>query len=434
VVGVPLASISAAIAVAPSAASLGQSLTVTLTVTNTGTTDAVQVVPDAPTVAGTATTGPPQGPAPASIDRLAPAESGTFTWTYPTTGAGTVGFVGGASATDSFSGATVRGDTDPATPAQATVELPAELLATLPPSGSAAFGQEFQVTMTVTNLGGATARDLVPATPTMIPEGLATPRLGSGPVPATIASLASGASGTFTWTFVAGNTPGTVRFTASASGFDGNSGAPLDTGIATSGDYVIGAAGLNATLEAAPTTASVGQAITLTLSLTNPGLADVRNLALGPVSASSTDGASAVRVTGPSPAPPTALAAGATLAFTWTYAPALISGLSTGHVDFSLTVSGTDAFSGGAVTAQPTTSVTVETPAALAATLTLARTPPVPAGQPFTVNTGQPYTANLAVTNTGTAPAVVVTPRSWIPAMPSGVFPALPTTKSCVTD
>ena len=110
---------------------------------------------------------------------------------------------------------------------------------------------------------------------------------------------------------MAGNAPGTVRFTARASGFDGNSGAPLDSGSATSGDYVIGAAGLNATLTATPATASVGQAITVTLSLTNPGLADVRNLALGTLAASSTDGANATRVSGPSPAPPTVLAAGA---------------------------------------------------------------------------------------------------------------------------
>ncbi len=409
VVGTALASISAAISAAPATVSVGQPITVTLTVTNTGTTEALDVVPDAPTVSGAGTVGSPSGPDPAAIATLAPAASGTFTWIYPATGAGGVAFAGAASATDSFSGTTVRGDTDPAVPASVTVELPAGLAATFPASGAAAVGREFTVAMTVTNPGGAAATNVMPGAFTVAPASLAALKPGTGPVPAALGSLPAGASDTFTWTVVAGTTPGTVTFSSSASGLDANSGAPLASGTAISGGFVIGAAGLNATLSAAPATASVGQVITLTLTLANPGLADVRNLVVGTPSVSSTDGARFLRLSGPSPTPPSVLAAGGTITVAWTYSPSLTTGLSTGHLDFGLLVSGTDAFSGEAISAPLGASATVEAPAALAATLTFERSPPVPVGQPFTVNAGQVFTAKLSVSNTGVAAALAVT-------------------------
>ncbi len=209
---------------------------------------------------------------------------------------------------------------------------------------------------------------------------------------------------------MAGNTPGTVQFSSSAAGNDANSGAAVASGTATSGNFTIGAAAINATLSASPATASIGQAITLTLKLTNPGLADVRNFTVGTPSVSSTDGANATLTAGPSPAPPAVLAAGQTVTITWTYSPALMPGLSSGHLSYLVTATGVDAFSGGTIAAQPTASSTVQSPAALTATLTPERTPPVPTGQPFTVNTGQVFTMSLALSNTGGAAAVAVTP------------------------
>jgi hypothetical protein len=422
VVGSSLASISASIAATPTTVSVGQSITITLTVTNTGTTAATNAAPNAPTVTGTGTVAAPTGPDPVSIATLAPGASGTFTWNYPTTGPGTLAFEGSASATDSFSGKTVTGASDPAQPAQVTVENPAALTASLPASGAAAVGQEFTVAMTVRNSGAAAAKDVVPSLPTMAPTGRATLKPGTGPVPASVALLAAGASTPFTWTFVAGTTSGTVVFSASASGTDANSGAAVASGSASSGNFVIGAAGLDATLSAAPAAANVGQAVTLTLTVKNPGLADVRNFAVAPPTVNSTDGANATRTAGPVPVPPAVLVAGQTLTITWTYNPALTTGVSTGHVSFGVSVSGTDAFSGGTITAQAATSATVQAPAALAATLALTRTPPVPTGQPFTVNVTQPFTATLEVTNTGAAPALDVTPTAiTICAAPSPV-------------
>src|SRR5262249_56527911 len=100
-------------------------------------------------------------------------------------------------------------------------------------------------------------------------------KAGTGPVPTAVASLSAGDSATFTWTFVAGNTAGTVRFSSSASGTDANSGLPVSSAPATSGNFTIGAAGMNASLTASPLVASTGQPITLPLRVTNPGLAAV---------------------------------------------------------------------------------------------------------------------------------------------------------------
>jgi len=97
--GTALAAISLTIAAAPATVSEGQSITVTMVVTNTGTTAATNTIPDTPPVAGTGTATLSTGPTPASIDTLAPGNSGTFTWSYLATGAGTVIFAGSAHAT-----------------------------------------------------------------------------------------------------------------------------------------------------------------------------------------------------------------------------------------------------------------------------------------------------------------------------------------------
>ena len=407
--GTALASIALDIAAAPATVSEGQSISVTATVTNTGTTVAANSVPGTPTVTGTGAASLSTGPDPASIAALGPGDSGTFAWSYLATDAGTLLFAGSAQATDTFSATTISAVTDPTKPAQVTVQRPGALGASFPASGSAALGQEFPVTMTVTNVGGAAVQNVVPAAPAVAPAGLATLKAGTGAVPPSLVSLASGESGTFTWTFKAGSTAGTVQFSSSAAGNDGNSGAAVTSGTATSGNFTIGAAAINATLSAAPATASVGQTITLTLRLTNPGLADVRNLTVSTPSVTSTDGANATLTAGPTPAPPAVLAAGQTVTITWSYRPGLTTGLSSGHLSYLVTVTGTDAFSGGTISSQPTTSSTVQAPAALTATLTPARNPPVPTGQPFTVNTGQVFTYSLSVNNTGGAAATGVT-------------------------
>jgi large repetitive protein len=410
--GSALASMSATISATPATVSVGQSITVRLTVTNGGTSEATGVAPISIAVTGTGAVGAPTGPDPATIASLAPGASGTFTWTYPTTGAGTLSFSGSASATDGFSGTTVTAATDPALPAQVTVELPTALTATLPASGAAAVGREFTVTVTVANSGGAAANGVVPAVPTVAPAGRAALKAGTGAVPPSAASLAPGASATFTFTFVAGTTAGPVTFSSSASGTDANSGATVTSAVAMSGSFTIGSAGMSATLTPAPATVSSGQPFTLTLSVNNPGLANVTGFSVAAPVGSSTDGATVTQTSAPSVPVPSILAAGQTFTTSWTVTAAPGTGVSTGNLSFVVAVTGTDAFSGGALTARPTTSVAIQAPAGLTATLTPGRTPPVPAGQPFTVNVGQTFTLSLSVLNVGATAANAVTPTA----------------------
>ena len=136
----PVGALTATISAAPATVTVGQSITVTLLVQNTGTAGLTGVVPGAPSVTGTGTTGTPAGPTPASLATLAPGASGSFTWTYPTTGAGTLAFAGSAAGSSVPSGATVSAATAPTLPARVTVERPAALTASLPVSGAAAIG------------------------------------------------------------------------------------------------------------------------------------------------------------------------------------------------------------------------------------------------------------------------------------------------------
>jgi uncharacterized repeat protein (TIGR02543 family) len=84
------------------------------------------------------------------------------------------------------------------------------------------------------------------------------------------------------------------------------------------------------------TTASVGQALTLTVTVTNNGGGAVDALALSVPTVSSSDGGSA-RPTSGQPAPPASLAAGDSVTFHWTYAAA-----AAGHIAITLAVTGTD--------------------------------------------------------------------------------------------
>jgi hypothetical protein len=423
--GAAAAALSATIAATPAAVTVGQVVTVTLTVQNTGGVDLGDLTPGAPSISGTATTGPPSGPTPASIASLAPGASGTFTWTYATSGPGTLSFTGSVTARSISAGGTVSAASDPTRPAEVAVERPAALAASLPASGAAALGREFTVAMTVVNSGGGAVRNVTPGTPSVAPAGLAGVKPGTGPVPAQVASLAAGASTTFTWTFVAGNTPGTLRVSAAASGVDAISGATVSSPTATSGDITIGSAALQATLAVTPTRASVGQPVTLSLTVSNPGQAAVNGFSIaGPVAAS-TDGASATVTGGPSPAPPPTLAAGQSVTVGWSVSPAVAPGADTGHLTFGVTASGTDAFSGGPISSDPTAAFTIDTPASVTAT-GLASTPASPvAGQTFSVSLGLAKSGGAAasVTDATLTGVACSTPPSFPVAAASAAFP-----------
>lgn len=102
-------------------------------------------------------------------------------------------------------------------------------------------GDTVTVAMTVTNNGPVAIRDVVPSALSV--SGTATVTLVSGPQPATVASLASGQSATFTWTYtVTGSIGQTYRFSGSASA----EGGLVTTTTATTNQGSIGAFGLSA--------------------------------------------------------------------------------------------------------------------------------------------------------------------------------------------
>ena len=112
----------------------------------------------------------------------------------------------------------------------------------------------------------------MPGTPTLAPAGLAALKAGTGPVPPSVASLASGASTTFTWTFVAGATPGNIRISSGATGADANSGVALSSGDRHLGRHHHRGRGHRGDAGGgAGDGANAGQGITLTLDREEPG-------------------------------------------------------------------------------------------------------------------------------------------------------------------
>ena len=150
---------------------------------------------------------------------------------------------------------------------------------------------------------------------------------------------------------------------------------------------------LSATVTALPGTVSVGQAVTLTATVSNVGTGTVTAIQPNEVETSSIDGAAAT-VTGPDPASLASLAAGDSTTFTWVVVPTAV-----GHLDLAVSVAGNDVFSGQKVPSPPVTAeVLSQLPAGLVATISASRS---------TVDANQPVTITFTVTNGGQAGAIV---------------------------
>ena len=389
---VPQAALQTTISASPAMASVGQAVQVTLTVSNAGTGDASAVTPSTPTAvsADGAAAALADGPFPASASSLRPGETALFGWIFQATAPGTLSFGVAASATDDFTGQPIVGAPD--APALTVVQRGAALSAELAAPPSAALGGEFAVTMTVSNSGEATALAVAPAA--LVPEPGSIPvSARSGPAPAT-ADVPGGGSTTFTWTYDAGGTSGQVQLRGEASGRDANSGAAVASGWATSNAVTVGRAALVASLSAAPSTVSLGQPLTLTLHVGNPGSAATLNVTPSTPSVSGT-GAVGPPV-GPSPAVIPTLGPASTATFEWVY-PAT----SAGQLDFSASASGVDSASGAAVsaTANLVRAVMVAGHASLGVSSFTAT--------PAAAEVNQAITLSLVLGNTGTAGAVL---------------------------
>jgi hypothetical protein len=401
----PGAALRATASALPATASVGQDLRLTLVVANEGTTDAVDVTPGTPTLAsadGAAAT-PVDGPLPPSVASLRPGQSATFVWTWRATAPGALSFDVRAAGVDVFSRQTVT--VVPPAPARATVQRLPVLSAALGAPSTAALGSDFAVTMTVTNSGEAAAVAVTPA-PLALEPGSSPVVPRYGPTPASADVPGAGGTATFVWTYNAGATAGQVRFRGEAAGRDANSGAAVTTGSVTSAAVTVGHAALVADLAAAPGIVGIGQGITLTLRLVNPGSVAVTGITPSVPTVGGT-GAATASAAGPAPASIPSLGPNEAATFAWTY-----TATAAGQIDFAASASGTDSASGASVsaTANLVRAVTVQGAAALAVSGFTALPSPAVANQAVAVS--------LTLVNGGDSPASVsaVTPT----AAPSG--------------
>ena len=338
--------LSAALAVTPAVNDVGDVFTVTLTVSNAGQATAAQVAP--------AGFGATPGAAVLKLGGPTPPQQGipglsskTLVWTYQALQAGTVTFTAGAAGKDTNSNLSVSAA---ATTATVLLQTPASLSAALPaPAGPLDSGDPLTLLLKVTNSGDTEASGVAPSALT-VSSGSAT--CPGSPTPASATAPGHG-SISFTWSCTAA-TAGSVTFTAGASGTDAVNGAAVTAASATSASLLVQApAALSATLSL-PSAVGVGSTFTAALAVTNTGGVAANAVSPAPPVASGANTGAASGPTGPTPAGPVTLAAGASQTFTWTYAAT-----SAGSYSLTTSASGTDANNGAARSASAAAATTL---------------------------------------------------------------------------
>jgi len=270
------------------------------------------------------------------------------------------------------------------------IQWPARLSGTLSGSSSGCVGDVVTLTALVTNTGEANARNVTPSAALAVSgTGGATKVNVSPPV----FTIVGGGSWAFTWDYLL-TSPGSVVFTATVVGTDGNAGWVITTGPMVSGTVVVVAPAVLGTSATGPPgpPLPVGSWFTVALSATNTGGTDAGNLV--PTAEVRPAGASVVLVGGPDPPGPLTLGSSTGTTFTWTYS---VSGW--GRATFTLSVTGSDVCH--ALDTGKSVSVDLGTPAALEASgLTV---------WPDPLCEGMLGSLRLTVTNTGQVPCTGVT-------------------------
>jgi len=243
-------------------------------------------------------------------------------------------------------------------------------------------GQAVAVRCRVKNTGLAVAEMVIPAIE--INTAALAVTLFAGPVPSGTVSLDPGAARTFIWSYSATGY-GLVTWTATATGFDTGLGGSL--AAASSATLLIAPiAVLTASLlmPSASSTVLVGQWLTVSLTVTNVGALEARDLV--PTVNYWPPGALELQS---GPAGSLDLAVGSSTVLTWTYS---VSGH--GVLLYTATVSG-DNGAGGVVAAGASGSCMLARPAVLTCNLSVS---------PGSAAAGQMVTVRVTVTNTGDMP------------------------------
>ena len=384
--------LSQVINMSPAVVSVGQNFTIVMSASNNGESAAEGMKPNAFIKLGTGTYQIVSGPEPVSATALT-GETVNYTWIYKAMSAGNLGVNGNVTAYNYYSKATVTSAA--ANSNLINVVSPAALTASLHAPALLNLNDVFEVIMTVTNTGSATAQNVLPSFLSI--NGLGGAIL-AGPMPAA-QNIPGGAARVFTFTYQAAGT-GTLDFRGSAEGTDENSQQAVTSNEAVSNNVSINRpAALEINLSMIqPSTVGTGQYITLILSVTNTG--DTVALNTNPV-AMLTEGTAAVNyISGPVPASAGTLNGGASARFTWIY-----QSVSSGYMTFSASASAVDALSAAAVPVSPVESaayLTVEDAASLNISSFVI--------QPATASIGQNITVIVTVNNDGTGDASSITP------------------------
>ncbi|MDB4970761.1 MAG: Flagellar hook-length control protein FliK [Myxococcales bacterium] len=372
--------LTAAASLLPSAIAAGQDFDFVLAVTNGGDATAVAVAPSLPVATGSAAvilTGMPP-----DAD-LAGGASASFTFHYHALAAGDLALTADAAGADGGGHPFVSNRATAATQISTAPVLTAS--ATVTPA-LVSVGQSFTLTLTVANAGQSAAMAVTPADPVASGSGATTQ--SSTPAPQTIGP---GAQKSFTWTYAATGA-GTLSWSFDAAGTDAGGNA-VSTPTVSAGPLAIQAAPmLSATLGAAPTPLSIGQTITVTMTVANTGGVTAKGVMPTLPSVSGTGRVSLVTA----PGAPADLLPGAMTTFQWTY-----TATGAGIVAFTSTAKGSDANSGAVVMSAAALSndVVIQSAASLVATVV---------AMPASVTVNQVFAVNVTIQNSGGATATNV--------------------------
>jgi len=248
-------------------------------------------------------------------------------------------------------------------------------------------GQDITVTATVQNYGLAAARGVAAAI-VSAPAGFTVKTVPGAPQ-----DVPSGQARTFSWTYTA-TAPGGGVFVIGASGTAADTSLPVEAPSASTNAVLVSlGAFLTASTLVAPLRATVGQLVTVVLTVTNhAAAAAVATPAIavsGPVTAGTTPSARSIP-------------GGTSLVFLWTYTAS-----AAGTATFTASVSGPDPGTGATVTVLTAPAdVPVQGPPGLAATLAI----------PASIELGD-FTVTMLVDNSGGAGAADV--ADLVPDPPS---------------
>ncbi len=250
----------------------------------------------------------------------------------------------------------------------------------------------------VSNYGSENVNNITPSQPVIVGSPLNALVLQSGPQPATMSLGSGGGIGYFTWTYLA-NAGGSITFTGNATGIGTSSTLYISNNSSSNPIAVFTRATLSAQTSAMPSSASLGQTITVLMTVTNSGQANAVNTS-GNITVVGVTGTNPLTAVSQLSAPPSTTISGGNgvNTFTWTY-----SATGAGTVYFSCFASGTDQYALNAVTSLPSPSanIIIQIPASLASTIYV----------PATTSQGQVFTVIMSVTNSGQAAASNVIPN-----------------------